>query len=145
MSNRKCLTCGTEYSYCPTCERDKNKEIWHIMFDCKNCKDIFDTLTNYYLKKINKSVAKDILDALDLDKKHMFNKNMQKQIEEILFIEKEIEPIEESTTNPEQVVVDIDFSIVEENTVDILPATMDLVPVDGELIEQVRKKPKKRK
>lgn len=42
MANRKCIVCGSEYSYCPFCFEDRNKPTWMNMFDKQDCKDLFD-------------------------------------------------------------------------------------------------------
>lgn len=42
MANRKCIVCGTEYSYCPSCREDRNKPKWMNKFDKEDCKDIFE-------------------------------------------------------------------------------------------------------
>ena len=49
---RKCILCGKEYEYCPSCPKDAKKETWYAIYDSENCKDISKALTDYNLKKI---------------------------------------------------------------------------------------------
>ena len=51
---RKCILCGKEYAYCPSCPKDAKKESWYTIFDNENCKNISKALTDYNLNKISK-------------------------------------------------------------------------------------------
>lgn len=59
------MICGTEYSYCPNCQSDADKETWMFLFDKKNCKDIYEVLNKYNYNDIDKKVAYDALSKLD--------------------------------------------------------------------------------
>ena len=45
-NNRTCYTCGKKYSYCFSCPDDPRPR-WSYMFDCEECKDIFEIVTSY--------------------------------------------------------------------------------------------------
>ena len=63
---RKCILCGKEYTYCPSCPKDAKKESWYAIFDNENCKNISKTLTDYNLNQISKVEARHALLACDL-------------------------------------------------------------------------------
>ncbi len=63
---RKCILCGNEYTYCPSCPKDAKKESWYAIFDNENCKNISKTLTDYNLNKISKVEARHALLECDL-------------------------------------------------------------------------------
>lgn len=65
-NNRKCLVCGKEYRFCPSCAKDKNKPSWMTMYDTENCRAIFDALVDYNFGNISAVDAKAILDKCDL-------------------------------------------------------------------------------
>lgn len=66
-NNRKCLLCGAEYSYCPSCGADKRKPSWMTAYDKEDCKIIFETLSAYSMKKISNSEAKKIFKKIDIN------------------------------------------------------------------------------
>lgn len=88
--NRVCKTCGTAYSYCPNCSADYNKPKWMNMFDCEDCKIVFDTATKFNLNKITKEEARNALSNVNLDK--VFTEQIQKDLANI-FYEEPIEVI----------------------------------------------------
>lgn len=63
---RKCILCGKDYKYCPSCPKDAKKETWYAIYDSENCKNISKALTDYNLNKISKDEARKVLSACDL-------------------------------------------------------------------------------
>lgn len=63
---RKCILCGKDYKYCPSCPKDAKKETWYAIYDSENCKNISKALTDYNLNKIFKDEARKVLSACDL-------------------------------------------------------------------------------
>lgn len=63
---RKCLVCGTAYTYCRSCPKDAKKETWYALYDNENCKNISQALTDYNFNKITKEEAKEMLAGCDL-------------------------------------------------------------------------------
>lgn len=64
---RNCIVCGKEYTYCPICEDDAAKPSWMLIFDSKDCHDIFDAVTGYKDGIYNKEYAKDIISNCELE------------------------------------------------------------------------------
>lgn len=79
---RKCILCGSEYSYCKSCAKDSKKATWHTLYDTENCKNISKALTDYNFKKITKEEAKDMLSQCDLTIK--LNDHYRSEIETIM-------------------------------------------------------------
>ena len=118
-NNRVCKVCGTEYHFCPTCSKVPATEKYRTIFCSKNCRDIFDTLSRYTVKTINKDETKEILSSLDLSKKAQFSEQIKADINEIMGTNKKsfkkkvfeepviVEPIiEEPTITEEPIVVE---------------------------------------
>ena len=82
--DRKCLCCGTKYSYCPTCSVDKTKPTWMTEFCSESCKELFETATKYNLKKLTKDEAKEVIEKLELKEKSAYVECVQKDLENIL-------------------------------------------------------------
>lgn len=80
--NRVCKSCGSKYSYCPTCSVDANKPKWMTMFDCEDCKKVFDIATMFNLGKIDKADAKSKLGNVNMNKK--FTDTIQHDIDTIM-------------------------------------------------------------
>lgn len=83
-NNRVCKVCNEEYYFCPTCSRVPSTEKYRIMFCSKNCRDIFDTLSRYTMKCIDKNETKEILSSLDLSKQSQFSDKVKIDINEII-------------------------------------------------------------
>ena len=79
---RKCILCGKEYEYCPSCRKDAKKETWYAIYDSENCKNISKALTDYNLKRITKEEANETLSTCDLSIK--LNDHYRSEIEEIM-------------------------------------------------------------
>lgn len=100
---RKCILCGKEYTYCPSCPKDAKKESWYAIFDNENCKNISKTLTDYNLNKISKVEARNALLACDLSIK--LNDHYRNEINAIIERPKrnkriEIKPVDEIIIEP---------------------------------------------
>lgn len=99
---RKCILCGKEYEYCPTCPKDKDKAPWHKLYHSENCRNIFNALNDYNFKLVTKSEAKTRLSACDLTID--LNDHYRGEINDIMaFNEAPIEsvPAEEIVAEPE--------------------------------------------
>ena len=83
--NRICKTCGSAYSYCPNCSADSNKPRWMNMFDCNDCRIIFDVATRFNLKKTTKEDAQKELSNINLNKN--FTEQIKKDLENIFYVE----------------------------------------------------------
>ena len=94
--NRKCIICGTRYSYCPHCSEDTNKPTWMAIFCGENCKDIYTTLDDFRDGRMSKEDAQVVLNGLDLSPIEKLPKNFQEIFNEII-VKKDIETMDEAT------------------------------------------------
>lgn len=109
----KCFCCGKEYSYCPNCPKDKDKDASiYTMFDSERCKKIFGILVAQSLgKKTNKeSLAK--LRSLNVTSDENFKESIKNHIQLIFdSVEEDVavsvdeyeEEVEAPTTEPHTV------------------------------------------
>ena len=79
---RKCVLCGKEYEYCPSCPKDMSKALWHKLYDSENCRNIFEALNNYNFKLATKEETRKILAKYDLSIE--LNDHYRGEIEEIM-------------------------------------------------------------
>jgi hypothetical protein len=83
--NRKCLSCGTTYKYCPTCSgEDRMKPAWYAQFCCEECKTLWGTATEYNMKMISKEEAKEIISGLSLKPHAEYVECVQNDLKNIL-------------------------------------------------------------
>ena len=80
---RRCAVCGTEYKFCPRCNEDKDKPLYHYTFCSKNCRDIYSVISDYEDKEITAKEAFEILSELDLSKKDCFNTSYKNSLDNI--------------------------------------------------------------
>jgi uncharacterized membrane protein YgaE (UPF0421/DUF939 family) len=85
-NNKKCIICGTAYSYCPSCSRDMDKPSWYTLFHSDNCNNIYNIVTGYRDGLLTIAEAKTRLKTLDLSKidDEGFNAKTREQIKKIL-------------------------------------------------------------
>lgn len=89
VKNRKCLSCGTKYSYCPDCSRaDALKPSWYNDFCVESCKDLWLTASRYSMGRITKSDAKSVILELDLKPLESYSQFIQKEYSKIMAEEK---------------------------------------------------------
>ena len=82
--SKKCILCGKQYEYCPSCPKDKYKETWYMLYDSENCRNISRALTDYNLKKISKEEAQSLLRKCDLSKVDELEEHYRKEINAIM-------------------------------------------------------------
>jgi len=71
-TNRTCNTCGKRYYYCPSCA-DDHRPTWMIMFDCEECKRIFQICSSFNYGSISKEDARNELEKIGLDDFENYN------------------------------------------------------------------------
>lgn len=81
---RYCAVCGTGYKFCPKCNEDKNKPLFHYTFCSENCKDVYSVISSYRDGELNKDDAVESLSRLDLSKIDNFGESYKIYINEIL-------------------------------------------------------------
>lgn len=113
VKSRKCIACGTKYSYCPDCSRaDSLKPTWYNDFCSESCKDLWFTLTRYNMDRITKSEAKSTILELDLKPIESYSQFVQRDYAKVMAEEKkhkrgkrvEVQPVDEATDIPKEVV-----------------------------------------
>lgn len=109
----KCFCCGKEYSYCPNCPKDKDKDASiYTMFDSERCKKIFGILTAQSLgKKTNEECLAE-LRSLNVTSDENFKEPIKNHIQLIfrpieedvaVNVDEQEEEVEEPTTEPHTV------------------------------------------
>lgn len=82
--NKKCSTCGSVYSYCPTCNSaDRLAPAWKSEFCSKECSELWDVCTQFNLKLIDKSEAQNKIKPLVIKPVESYTEMLQKDIKNI--------------------------------------------------------------
>ena len=79
-NNRKCICCSTEYRYCNSCSEDRTKPAWYAIYHNENCKNVFNTASDYLAGLITKEEAKQKFDACDLSYKNKLHNKITEAI-----------------------------------------------------------------
>ena len=89
VKNRKCLSCSTKYSYCPSCSRaDALKPSWYNEFCSESCKDLWLTLTRYNMNRLTKVEAKSVISGLELKPIESYAQCVQRDYTKVMTEEK---------------------------------------------------------
>lgn len=83
-NNKKCITCGAVYSYCPTCGADRYKPTWMNLYCSENCRTLFQKATDYTAGKLSIEDAKEYLSTADLSKRESLHHGVKKFVDEVL-------------------------------------------------------------
>jgi hypothetical protein len=122
VKNRKCMACGTKYSYCPDCSRaDALKPTWYNNFCNESCKDLWMTISRYSMDRITKADAKSAILELDLKSIESYSQFIQKDYAKIMVEEKkprrgkriEVQPVDEIADVSKEVVESVVQDLVE--------------------------------
>ncbi len=110
-NNKKCITCGKEYRYCPTCKGIDYSEAWKNIYCSRNCQEIFNIATGFANHKLTADEAKARLDKCDLSYKAKMKPNLIARMDEIIAEANKgtqeapetpvVETTEETATEPE--------------------------------------------
>ena len=87
--NRKCVVCGKEYSYCPSCGQDSDKPGWMTTFCGENCRSVYHACAGHYAGQLKDEEVKKMLEKCDLSNKENFTESVQKVIDNICVNNKE--------------------------------------------------------
>lgn len=122
-NNRKCLTCSTEYSYCPNCSRaDALKPYWYAEFCSDTCKNLWTTCVRYNLKKLTKQEAQEIIKSLPLKPNAEYVACVQRDLDIILKEEPKpkrtkrtmAQPVDESAKTEPTIIEQITYEVVKQ-------------------------------
>lgn len=89
---RKCICCGKEYEYCPNCGKN-SKPAWMVTFCGEDCKELFNIVSAYNMKLINKAKVQAFVAEHDITDFQKFENSIRKVLE----------AASDSTANPEPV------------------------------------------
>lgn len=82
MANkRNCIICGKVYDYCPTCRT--KKPAWMALFDSETCHEIYDIISDYNFKRIDKTEAKSRLNTIKIKSSKGYNNAIKTVLDEI--------------------------------------------------------------
>ena len=106
MANKKkCLICGSAYSYCNTCYEDRYKPAWYQIFCSEECKEIDGILSANTVGAMSDIEAKHKLHELNLEGKEFHKQKVKDKIDYFLSLEE-----------PEEELTEIKEDVTEENT-----------------------------
>lgn len=117
MAKRKCMTCGSSYSYCASCYKDRLKPSWYSNFCSEECHELDTILSRNTFKLITDIEAKHKIERLDLSKINFKNELVRKRIDELLSVNEETT---KKTVNKENNDSDIENNNDETKTEDII-------------------------
>lgn len=100
---RKCVVCGKEYEFCPTCAETVDEPTWKLMFHNANCREIYNISTAYLAKKITKEEAIERYGKTDLSVRDNITTDfLQEGLNECLSSEKKEEKVETKEVETKQ-------------------------------------------
>ena len=82
--NKKCLLCGKEFKFCPTCQQKGPAEAWKNIFDKEECRTIFHLACDYAQNEVDADTAKSILAKCDLSNKDSYKPDIRRFIDNII-------------------------------------------------------------
>ena len=92
MANkRKCVCCGKVYEYCPTCKKNNN-EPWMVSFDCLLCKELFNEISLYNVKRISKAAVQDFVKQKGIKDISVYEEPIRKVLEETQVVTEVVTP-----------------------------------------------------
>lgn len=103
-SKRKCVCCGKTYEYCPNCEK-KNNEPWMVTFDTRLCKDLFNEVSLYNVKRIGKKHVQDFVKSNGITDFSIYEEPIRKVLQEtreVPLAKKETPKVEPVTQKPSE-------------------------------------------
>lgn len=90
---RKCTLCGSEYEYCPRC--DKTKATFYLKYCSENCRDVALVINKASFDAISKEEAVEEFKKLDLSKLKAYSERTRKFVEDIVMPVQPVEKPEE--------------------------------------------------
>ena len=131
VKNKKCLSCGTGFSYCPDFSMvDKLKPAWASQFCSETCKDLWMTLTRFSMNKLTKSEAKEIISSLNIKSIDSYVSCVQRDYAKIMEQEKKQRKIKK----PEPM-VEIESMVESEQPIEVYEP-MVIEPIHEVVLEE---------
>ena len=113
-NNRKCICCSTEYRYCNSCSEDRTKPVWYTIYHNENCKDIFNTASDYLAGAITKEEARQKFDACDLSYKNKLHNKIVEAINAVYGEKVEAQNVVETVVENKEEVIENKPSVEDE-------------------------------
>ena len=85
---RKCLCCGAEYRYCPTCGRYAREPKWRVEFDTLDCKEVFNAISGYNMGIRSIESLKEVLDNNNVTDFSKYKDSIKNKLNELFPNEK---------------------------------------------------------
>ena len=137
--NRKCLSCTTEYKYCPDCSRvDKLAPSWKAQFCCESCKDLWLTATKFNMNNMTREEAKSVILGLDLKPIDAYAVCVQRDLKNIMAEDKK----PKRGKRAEMKILDETMEIEQEVVASVVTDTVEIKHEQQiEVVEQVEIEP----
>ena len=113
-NNRKCICCSTEYRYCNSCSEDRTKPVWYTIYHNENCKNIFNTASDYLAGAITKEEARQKFDACDLSYKNKLHNKIVEAINAVYGEKVEAQNVVETVVENKEEVIENKPSVEDE-------------------------------
>ena len=97
---RQCLVCSRTYPFCGHCNKNNIVELWKNTYCSKECREIFNTCSNFEGGLISQKDAYDALKRLGVDTLTI-NKSVKDTVEKIMKYEPPKKVKEETKTDEE--------------------------------------------
>ena len=119
-NNKTCIVCSEKYSYCPSCNEDRNKEPWHAIYCSENCKKLFHAASGYHAQTATLEEVRARFDTCDLSYKDKLNENFIEAINAAYGIKEENVEIVKNIKEEESIVsTDVEPVIETEEKVEV--------------------------
>ena len=138
--NRKCLSCATEYTYCPDCSRvDKLAPAWKAQFCCESCKDLWLIATKFNTNNMTKEDAKSVILGMDLKPIDAYAACIQRDLRNIMAEDKKPKRGKRADMKILDEVMEIEpevvASIIEEQPIEVIE-TAAIQPIHEVVLEE---------
>lgn len=110
-NNKICICCKSTYTFCPSCAESKNLEMWRNIYHNENCKNIFNTASDYLAGAITKEEAKQKFDACDLSYKNKLHNKIVEAINDVYGVKVETNNVVETVAEVKEEVVEHKVSV----------------------------------
>ena len=77
---RKCVCCGREYEFCPNCSK-ANEPAWKVSFCSETCKELFNVVSAYNAKRIDRAAVNDFIAAHGITDTTKYSEPIRKVLE----------------------------------------------------------------
>ncbi len=81
--DRKCVVCGKKYNFCPICGKNDPYETWKYIYCSEDCRQLFNTVSDWKAQKLNATTAKIKLDSINIPPLKNLHSSIRKNIDDI--------------------------------------------------------------